>query len=256
MHSAAPMRPPQARIDGPAPWLAPLRAAAAPVQARLDAGATVAQALNLPGSPRIFVDASELPPGTAYETWIAGTGRVPTRDNLHDLCNGLAWHAWPALKTRLNALQAQALARDGVGSTRGPLRDALTHFDEHGALLRAPAELCLALRERRWADLFVHRRVVWAQARLDVVGHALVEQLLTAPRKGLTAHVIFGSAADAAALTADRWAARPFVPLPVLGVPGWWPANDEPAFYVDASVFRPARRGAMGPVDLKADGAP
>lgn len=222
----------------------------------MQAGVTVAEALNAEDASVHFVPQAALPPSQAYEAFIARSGQVPTRDNLHDLCNGLAWHAWPALKTRLNALQAQALARDGVGSTRGPLRDALTHFDEHGALLRAPAELCLALRERRWADLFVHRRVLWAQARLDVVGHALVEQLLTAPRKGLTAHVIFGSAADAAALTADRWAARPFVPLPVLGVPGWWPANDEPAFYVDASVFRPARRGAMGPVDLKADGAP
>jgi hypothetical protein len=26
----------------------------------------------------------------------------------------------------------------------------------------------------------------------------------------------------------------------VLGVPGWWPANQDPAFYRDAAVFRPA----------------
>jgi hypothetical protein len=32
-----------------------------------------------------------------------------------------------------------------------------------------------------------------------------------------------------------------FTPLPVLGVPGWWPAQDE-AFYADASVFRPKRK--------------
>ncbi len=254
------MRPLNARIDGPAPWLVPLHAAAVPVQARLAAGATVAQALNLPGAPRRFVEASELPPAAAYESWIAGCGCVPTRDNLHDLCNGLAWHAWPALKTRLNALHADALARTRVGPVRepvrGPLRDALTHFDEHGALLQGPQALCDALRERRWADLFVHRRALWARARLEIVGHALVEQLLTAPRKGLTAHVIFGSADDAAALTAAQWAAKPFLPLPVLGVPGWWPANEDPAYYEDAQVFRPARRGAMGPGGLKADGAP
>ncbi len=29
--------------------------------------------------------------------------------------------------------------------------------------------------------------------------------------------------------------------LPVLGVPGWWPANEDEAFYDDASVFRPPR---------------
>ena len=31
-----------------------------------------------------------------------------------------------------------------------------------------------------------------------------------------------------------------FTPLPVLGVPGWWPGQDG-AFYADASVFRPRR---------------
>ena len=30
------------------------------------------------------------------------------------------------------------------------------------------------------------------------------------------------------------------VPLPVLGIPGWWPANEDPDFYVDNRVFRPA----------------
>ena len=35
--------------------------------------------------------------------------------------------------------------------------------------------------------------------------------------------------------------AKPFLPLPVLGVPGWWPANENPGFYDDADVFRPAR---------------
>ena len=33
-------------------------------------------------------------------------------------------------------------------------------------------------------------------------------------------------------------------PLPLLGVPGWWPANADPAFYDDASVFRSRPRSA------------
>jgi hypothetical protein len=33
-------------------------------------------------------------------------------------------------------------------------------------------------------------------------------------------------------------ATKPFAHLPVLGVPGWWRANQDPAFYADASVFR------------------
>jgi hypothetical protein len=32
-----------------------------------------------------------------------------------------------------------------------------------------------------------------------------------------------------------------FTPLPVLGVPGWWPRQDED-FYADASIFRPPRQ--------------
>jgi hypothetical protein len=42
-------------------------------------------------------------------------------------------------------------------------------------------------------------------------------------------------------LTPEKLARKPFSPLPLLGVPGWWPANEDPAFYADASVFRPQR---------------
>jgi hypothetical protein len=31
---------------------------------------------------------------------------------------------------------------------------------------------------------------------------------------------------------------KPFMPLPVLGVPGWWSANENPDFYTDKTVFR------------------
>ena len=30
-------------------------------------------------------------------------------------------------------------------------------------------------------------------------------------------------------------------PLPVLGVPGWWPENENFSFYDDSFVFRPRR---------------
>ena len=65
-----------------------------------------------------------------------------------------------------------------------------------------------------------------------IIGHALLEKLATAPRKAL---------ADPLALDAAGWAAKPFAPLPVLGVPGWWPGNDLPDFYDDKTVFRPLR---------------
>ncbi|WP_146608015.1 DUF3025 domain-containing protein, partial [Burkholderia multivorans] len=43
------------------------------------------------GKPLRFVPQAELPPGIAYETHIAATGRVPTRHNLHDFFNALVW---------------------------------------------------------------------------------------------------------------------------------------------------------------------
>jgi hypothetical protein len=30
----------------------------------------------------------------------------------------------------------------------------------------------------------------------------------------------------------------------VLGIPGWWPANDDPGFYADETVFRRRCGGA------------
>jgi hypothetical protein len=45
----------------------------------------------------------------------------------------------------------------------------------------------------------------------------------------------------AADLSADKLAAKPFVPLPVLGVPLWWPENENFSFYDDSFVFRPRR---------------
>ena len=35
---------------------------------------------------------------------------------------------------------------------------------------------------------------------------------------------------------------KPFVPLPVLGIPGWWPGNENFSFYDDSLVFRSAPR--------------
>ena len=45
----------------------------------------------------------------------------------------------------------------------------------------------------------------------------------------------------AQAMQPQPWDAKPFTPLPVLGVPCWWPGNEAPEFYADAQVFRPPR---------------
>jgi hypothetical protein len=208
------------RLDWSQPWLAPL----------CDANAQPA--------PVRFIAADALPQGEAYEAFIARTGCVPTRDNLHDQFNRLVWQRHPAIKQRLNQLQAAEIVSRGIGAQRGALRDALTLFDENGALwLDAPAPLAQALASRDWHALFITHRALWQHHHLEVFGHALLEQLATAPRKGLTAHVLL---TDPLALTPAQWASKPFLPLPVLGIPGWWPANEDPVFYEDKQVFRPA----------------
>ena len=238
-------------IDWHAPWLVPLRAVGQAVQQRVLVGCLVADALNSVGAcPVGFVRQAELPPGQAYEHFIFDTGQVPTRENLHDFFNGLVWLQFPHTKRRLNQLQAQAIAADGVQAVRGPLRDALTVFDENGAVLSAPPALWAALRARDWQALFVDLRPLWREARLVLFGHALLEKLVS-PRKPMVAHVYQAPVAInsiasldawlAQAVQPGPWAAKPFTPLPVLGVPGWWPANEVPGFYGDAQVFRPPR---------------
>ena len=116
-------------IDWSAPWLAPWRTLGQPVAQQLLQQHDVAvhralQAAAPPTLPVGFVPQSELPEGMAYEQYIGDTRRVPTRDNLHDFFNGLVWHQFPGTKRRLNQLQAQAIAADGVQAVRGPLRDA------------------------------------------------------------------------------------------------------------------------------------
>ena len=223
------------------------------MSAALAAGACVADALNeqlraqpiqLAAGALRFVAQDELPEGEAYEAFIHRTARVPTRDNAHDLLNGLIWLHWPAIKTRLNALHEHALAESGgVQTRRGPLRDALTLFDENAAFLQAPRALEEALRQRDWHRLFGPLRPLWQQARLQLFGHALLEKLMH-PRKPICAHVLLlpemaNPARPGAWMAAETLASKPFLPLPVLGVPGWWPGNETADVYADAAVFRP-----------------
>jgi hypothetical protein len=216
----------------------------------------VASALDAAGAaPVRFVPASALPDGNAYELYVR-TGRCPTRDNLHDFFNGLCWIALPRTKARLNELQGAEIERDGIGARRGPVRDAITVFDENGVLLQAPARIWGALAERRWHDLFVDLRPLWSEARVLIVGHALLEKLAS-PRKNLTGHVWAHPCPSVDPVEADAWlsarldpqllASKPFTPLPVLGIPGWCRDNQNFSFYGDSDVFRAGTVSARGP---------
>ena len=198
-----------ARQDWTQPWFAPWRDAGQAVERELAAGRPLHDALDAAGpAPVRFVAQEALPAGTAYEQFIFGTRQCPVRPGLHDFFNGLVWQQFPAAKSALNRLQAGEIARQGIGARRGPVRDAITVFDENGALLAAPPPLWEALLAREWRRLFVELRPLWGQARLWIFGHALLEQLAVAPRKPLTAHVWRGDAALDSGAAADAWLAQ------------------------------------------------
>ncbi len=222
---------------------------------RLDRMAKARALRNEQGVAISFVDAATLA-DDAYERHIWRTGQVSTRTSgeggWHDLFNALAWLAYPRTKARLNRLQAQAIERDGVGERRGGLRDAATLFDENAVIfVTANRELVDALRAFDWHALFVRRRDEFVRdVRVYAFGHALIDKLRR-PYKSICAHAwvvdpTSAPRADVDTLTAETLAegtlrVPAFAPLPVLGIPGWWPANRDPSFYADAQVFRPGR---------------
>lgn len=245
-------------IDWQAPWLADWRAVGEPIAQQVVAGCPQPEALNQALQPEPaavpvrFVPQTDLPEGQAYEDFIFAHGQVPTREGLHDFFNALCWMHFPLAKKRLNQLQAREIARAGVGQVRGPVRDAATVFDENAWLIQPSDGLWSALTEHRWAEALVDLRAEWMHTRLWAFGHAALEKAVQ-PYKSITVHLWRVPQEVAAAdldgwlaqdLTPEKLALKPFSPLPLLGVPGWWPDNENPAFYDDASVFRPRRQTA------------
>jgi hypothetical protein len=223
---------------------------------------------NHRGLPLHFVDQTSLPEGTSYEFFISTSGKVPTRNNLHDLFNALVWLSFPNIKRQLNALQAVQIAAAGIGKSRGSARDAATIFDENAAILvvsdtQQGHALIEALRNHQWQTVWLDQRRCFTQhAEVWLFGHALMAKL-AAPYKGITAHAwvvtvtdeFFSLTHNARRECLDERVAndlviraatglntRCFTPLPVLGVPGWWQPQDR-EFYDDARVFRPRHDG-------------
>jgi hypothetical protein len=255
-------------IDWSVPWLTHLREKGEFAAQQAHENAPLYETLNqCLSSPVRFVSQSSLPNGMAYEQFIFDAQQCPTRDGLHDFFNALCWGQFPRTKMRLNQLQAEQIAQLGSVTQRGAVRDALTVFDENGALLIAPPELWEALIAMDWHRLFVTLRPLWQQSCLIPFGHALLEKLVQ-PRKPITAHVYIAQFAInnialetnnttdmsdtthfytlfdawiAADLSAEKLASKPFAPLPILGIPNWWDDNEDLDFYNDETVFRKPR---------------
>ena len=256
---------------------APIFAALAPLLGRLPPdrfprhdelnALTTPATLSGGGAPIRFV-----PPAAAcgefsaqYEVRIFETGEVQTRpDNWHDLFNALVWLAFPKTKAVLNGHHyGEIRARRGE-RLRGTARDVLTLFDEGGIIVAsADAELSGLLRQFRWKVLFWRRRAdVLRSMRFYVFGHAIYEKALE-PHEGVTAKALIiettpdlldapldqqlaeldARAADYFSGTQALASTRSLSPLPILGIPGWEPANAREEYYEDGEQFRPGRSG-------------
>lgn len=220
-----------------------------------------------------FVSQDALPEGEAYESFIATTGNIPTRDNLHDLFNGSIWLTFPKTKALLNYYHMLEIEQQGIGASRGRVRDTITVFDENGAVLvTADPSIGEALIDFDWQGSFVEPRMRWdnlkqinnnSQAAVYIFGHALLEQLIQ-PRKPLCAHsIVINVSQDFFALplserikyldnkvaehmdkllSQNGITPRQLAPLPILGVPHFWAENADSSFYDDSYVFRSGRR--------------
>ena len=230
-------------------------------------------ALNNQAQTLCFVSQNALPEGEAYESFIGETGNIPTRDNLHDLFNGSIWLTFPKTKALLNYYHMLEIDQQGIGASRGRVRDTITVFDENGAILvTANTGIGASLIDFDWQASLVVPREKWdkpkqlnsnSQAAVYIFGHALLEKLLQ-PRKALCTHsIIIDVSQDFFALSLseriycldqrvaeymDILLSQPDVtprklsPLPILGVPHFWAENADTNFYDDSQVFRSGRR--------------
>jgi hypothetical protein len=223
---------------------------------------------NFRGVPIKFVANDDVSATSHYETRIAESGEIATRENWHDFFNATTWLSFPSAKSAISEMHAQLLSMRGKSElrARSTPRDVLTLFDEGGIVVTSCDEALLEhIRRFDWKTLFVkHRADVIAGMRFRLFGHSMLEKALD-PYVGVTAKAIllkvdheFFSSGHAEQmqhidLRAAAWlmdaanlsSSKNFAPLPWLGVPGWWKDNESPSFYDNARYFRSGRtRGA------------
>jgi len=196
-----------------------------------------------------------------YERRIYTTGQVSTRqDNWHDLFNALVWIRFPRIKIAMNTRHFHSWSDQRAG-TRGRVRDALTLFDECGAIVFSnQLKILNALAERRWTEAFLADEFRTA-VQLSISGHAMLEKYLS-PYKSMTANaLLLHVETDFLKLTRQEMLTcldgeiakrmlggklltepASLAPLPLAGVPDWWPEDEQRdrLFYDDLQVFRPA----------------
>ena len=230
------------------------------------------------GEPLEFVP-QEAKTGEPYEKRVYAYGKVLTRNrNWHDLFNALVWITFPKTKAAINAHHYHEMQEREGGEARGPVRDALTLFDESGVIVAsADVGLTELLTGFQWKELFWNRREDLSQGmRFHLFGHALYEKALK-PYKGVTGKSVIidvsareferplpqqlaGLDARLARAFSDLnalAATEDYAPLPILGIPGWTADNGSERYYEDTQQFRPGRtREREKPQERNAPQAP
>ncbi len=240
--------------------LTALSSTAWPTLNELNLLATRRTLTNQGGLPICFV----APPddeSAHYETRIADTGEIATRENWHDFFNAMQWLTFAKSKAMISAKHAALLALRGEAEAkaRSIPRDVLTLFDEGGIVVASADESLLdCVRNFQWQTLFVERRAdVIRDMRFFLCGHSVLEKMLD-PFIGITAKALLLSVEhDFLALPmpaqvahidgrAAQWlesvesftTTRVLHPLPILGIPGWDRRNEMATFYDDTHYFR------------------
>lgn len=205
--------------------------------------------------------------GDYYEQIIYQQNIIPTRpDSWHDLFNGLIWLQFPQTKRLLNQQHVEDIEQHGL-SPRRLRRNNLTHFDECGVILTyqkdsVAQQLIKDLAMHKWQTVFVENRITWGkELNSFIFGHANLEMLLQ-PFIGLTGKWLalevdsqFSKLSNSEQLKridellvkfikqtnffAEK---KPMHPIPLLGIPGVWDANNNPDFYANTDYFRPTPR--------------
>ena len=218
--------------------------------------------VNYQGQRLTLVEQTEqlLSDGLYYEERIYRTGQVPTRyASWHDFFNAMILTLFPLAKKEINRLHFEQIQSFGQ-KKRSKCRDALTLLDECGVLIPyCDDKLKQALVDHQWQEAFYHQRQQWGKT-IDamVFGHANYEKAL-APYIGFTGKALYFKvpsdffeqsllkkyeildvmlANNMAQLLADN---QHLYPFPMLGVPQWWPDNEQQEFYDNSDYFRKKR---------------
>lgn len=187
--------------------------------------------------------------------------QIMTRpENWHDLFNNLSWIIWP--KTKWHIIQ-RYFSEEKIRNTqnRNQTQSFLAQLDECGFIVISADPMVAHLSfQHEWLELFYHQKNRLESIEAFVFGHGLMEKGLN-PYVGMTGKAVFigvkqtyfelslqerlsfsdhilSEFISVASNCNDPKALQPF---PFLGLPKWWPGNEEIGFFENASYFRPMR---------------